>query len=286
MVGLRTIPYPHGGDGGGGGGRDNFIGDLGDLQSFPPLQVKIDSRLACGAKYRIQGEFLDKINKRLSETHETITMREDMMRKIFAGLLVHCYRVIDPDIRMSGIQSLGAWIVSYPSLFLQDLYLKYLGWTLNVKSVGVRKASILALQDVYDVDDNVPSLVLFTEKFYKRTLDLADDNDISVAVCAISLVKQLLRHQLVLDDDSGSLYDLLINDPPEIRRAIRALVYDCVISQKFNRSQSRSTGDEGDQSQIHLLRMHQILREFSTDRVLSLYVIDDTWEFMDAMKVS
>ena len=44
-------------------------------------------------------------------------------------------------------------------------------------------------------------------------------------------------------------------------------------------------GDEGDQSQIHL-RMLQILREFSTDQVLSLYVIDDIWEFMDAMKVS
>nr|GEX38898.1 zinc finger, CCHC-type [Tanacetum cinerariifolium] len=94
-------------------------------------------------------------------------------------LLVHCYQVIDPDICMSGIQSLGAWILSYPSLFLQDLYLKYLGWTLNVKSVGVRKASILALQDVYNVDDNVSSLILFTKRFYKRTLNLADDNDIS-----------------------------------------------------------------------------------------------------------
>lgn len=48
-------------------------------------------------------------------------------------LFVHRYRDIDPDIRMSCIQSLGAWILSYPSLFLRDLYLKYLGWTLNDK---------------------------------------------------------------------------------------------------------------------------------------------------------
>nr|GFB97738.1 hypothetical protein [Tanacetum cinerariifolium] len=259
---------PQGGDGGGGGGargggggdggRDNFIEDLGDLQSFLRLQEVIkrngkqiqqvvkfwveqyekDSKpaVAFGAKYRIQGEFLHKINKWLSETHEKITMIEDMMRKIFTGLLVHCYQVIDPDIHMSGIQLVGAWIVSYPSLFLQDLYLKYLGWKLN--SVAIRKASILELQDVYNVDDNVSSLVLFTERFYKRTLDLADDNDISFAVCAISLVKQLFRHQLVLDDDLhlGLLYDLLINKPPEIRRAIRALEYDHVIAQKFNSS--------------------------------------------------
>ena len=46
---------------------------------------------------------------------------------------MHRYRDIDPDIRMSCIESLGVWVLSYPSLFLQDLYLKYLGWTLNDK---------------------------------------------------------------------------------------------------------------------------------------------------------
>ncbi|KAF5785128.1 putative armadillo-like helical, stromalin conservative domain, cohesin subunit Scc3/SA [Helianthus annuus] len=241
-------------------------------------------QLTAEKKKNAEGPHVESLNKRLSEFHEKITMIEEMMRKIFTGLFMHRYRDIDPDIRMSCIQSLGAWIVSYPSLFLQDLYLKYLGWTLNDKNAGVRKASVLALQNLYDVDDNVPSLGLFTERFYKRMLDLADDVDISVAVCAISLVKQLLRHQLVPDDDLGSLYDLLIDDPPEIRSAIGALVYDHVIAQKFNSSQPRSSGDEGDTSQIHLLRMLQILREFSTDQVLSQYVIDDIWEFMDAMK--
>lgn len=69
-----------------------------------------------------------------------------------------------------------------------------------MKSAGVRKASILALQNLYEVDDNVPSLGLFTERFYKRMLELADDIDISVAVCALRLVKQLLRYQLVIDN--------------------------------------------------------------------------------------
>lgn len=68
-----------------------------------------------------------------------------------------------------------------------------------MKSAGVRKASVLALQDLYEVDDNVGSLALFTERFYKRMLELADDIDISVAVSAIGLVKQLLRflHSLI-----------------------------------------------------------------------------------------
>jgi cohesin complex subunit SA-1/2 len=62
-----------------------------------------------------------------------------------------------------------------------------------LKNAGVRKASVQALKKLYDVDDNVPTLGLFTERFSNRMIELADDIDVSVAVCAIGLVKQLLR---------------------------------------------------------------------------------------------
>ena len=62
-----------------------------------------------------------------------------------------------------------------------------------MKNAGVRKASVQALKKLYDVDDNVPTLGLFTERFSNRMIELADDIDVSVAVCAIGLVKQLLR---------------------------------------------------------------------------------------------
>lgn len=45
------------------------------------------------------------------------------------------------------------------------------------------------------------------------------------------------------------------------------------------------TGDSSDSSEVYLKRMLQILAEFSTDPILSKYVIDDVWEYMDAMKV-
>ncbi|XP_058083552.1 sister-chromatid cohesion protein 3 [Magnolia sinica] len=235
-------------------------------------------------KKRNDGPRVESLNRRLSTTHEKITVTEEMMRKIFTGLFMHRYRDIDPDIRMSCIKSLGIWIVSYPALFLQDLYLKYLGWTLNDKSAAVRKTSVLALQNLYEVDDNVPSLGLFTERFCNRMIDLADDIDVSVAVSAIGLLKQLLRHQLLADDELGPLYDLLIDEPPMIRRAIGELVYDHLIAQKFSSSSSGSRGEDTGSSEVHLGRMLQILREFSTDPILSAYVIDDVWDDMKAMK--
>lgn len=50
------------------------------------------------------------------------------------------------------------------------------------------------------------------------------------------------RHQLIPDEDLGPLYDLLIDDPQEIRRAIGELVYDHLIAQKFNSTQSGLKG--------------------------------------------
>jgi len=66
--------------------------------------------------------------------------------------------------------------------------LKYL------KNAGVRKASLLALQKLYEMDENVPTLGLFTQRFSNRMIEMADDVDMSAAVCAIGLVKQLLRY--------------------------------------------------------------------------------------------
>lgn len=235
-------------------------------------------------KKRNDGPRVESLNKRLSLTHEMITTTEEMMRKIFTGLFMHRYRDVDPDIRMSCIRSLGIWILSYPSLFLQDLYLKYLGWTLNDKSAAVRKTSVFALQKLYEVDDNVTLLGLFTVRFCNRMIELADDIDNSVAVSAIGLLKQLLRHQLLTDDELGPLYDLLIDEPPMIRRAIGELVYDHLIAQNVKSSQSGSKGGDNESSEVHLGRLLQILREFPDDPILSAYVIDDVWEDMKAMK--
>lgn len=65
----------------------------------------------------------------------------------------------------------------------------------------MRKASVVALQNLYKVDDNVPSLSLFTERFSNRMIELAEDIDISVAVSAIGLINQLLRYIFFSSND-------------------------------------------------------------------------------------
>ncbi len=42
-------------------------------------------------------------------------------------------RDIVPDIRCLCMSELGEWMKSYPMVFLDDIYLKYIGWTLYDK---------------------------------------------------------------------------------------------------------------------------------------------------------
>ncbi len=49
-------------------------------------------------------------------------------------LLIYFFsRDIVPDIRCLCMSELGEWMKSYPMVFLDDIYLKYLGWTLYDK---------------------------------------------------------------------------------------------------------------------------------------------------------
>ncbi|GKF34352.1 hypothetical protein Tco_0107552 [Tanacetum coccineum] len=114
------------------------------------------------------------------------------------------------------------------------------------KSAGIRKASFLALQDVYDVDDNVPFLFMCHLACVKSTIEVP-----------------VGTHQLLPDFVLGSLYDLLIDDPPEIRRAIGELVYDHVIAQKLSSSQPHSS----DPSSQNAANIKRVLDRSSTEFV-------------------
>ena len=60
---------------------------------------------------------------------------------------------------------LGEWMKKYPSHFLDDSYLKYLGWTLYDKIGEVRLTCLRSLQPLYAAEDLSQRLELFTNRF-------------------------------------------------------------------------------------------------------------------------
>jgi cohesin complex subunit SA-1/2 len=62
-----------------------------------------------------------------------------------------------------------------------------------MQDAHVRQTAVIALRNLYEVEDNIASLELFTQRFSGRMLELAEDIDEHVAVEAVKLIKELLR---------------------------------------------------------------------------------------------
>ena len=52
---------------------------------------------------------------------------------MFKAVFVHRYRDILPEIRSICMNEIGQWMKKYPNQFLDDTYLKYIGWTIHDK---------------------------------------------------------------------------------------------------------------------------------------------------------
>lgn len=82
---------------------------------------------------RLQVKPNQKLSKTVQDLKDKKQRLDALINDLFDGVFVHRYRDSDPQIRADCIQSFGNWIVSFPDLFLEPQYLKYLGWMLSDK---------------------------------------------------------------------------------------------------------------------------------------------------------
>ncbi|VEL22622.1 unnamed protein product, partial [Protopolystoma xenopodis] len=99
---------------------------------------------------------LDVLMKRRQELEENMDEVKNMLIYLFKGVFVHRYRYIivftdnQAEIRAICMQEIGVWMRRYPAMFLDDSYLKYVGWTLYDRVGEVRVACLRALQPLYE----------------------------------------------------------------------------------------------------------------------------------------
>uniref|UniRef100_A0A915PG47 SCD domain-containing protein n=1 Tax=Setaria digitata TaxID=48799 RepID=A0A915PG47_9BILA len=164
--------------------------ELVDLKAKNVRQVETEK-----AKLRAEGpnSRLDVlINKKAEIDDKTEDIRQ-MLTYIFKSVFVHRYRDVVPDIRSICINELGQWMSIYPDHFLEDSYLKYIGWSLYDKISDVRLKCILALLPLYGQPHMAQKLELFTNKFKDRLVTMVMDKDSDVAVRACQLLTEIYR---------------------------------------------------------------------------------------------
>ncbi|RVE51375.1 hypothetical protein evm_003930 [Chilo suppressalis] len=145
------------------------------------------------------------------ELEENMEEIKNMLSYMFKSVFVHRYRDTLPDIRAITMAEIGIWMEKFPAHFLDDLYLKYIGWTLHDKVGEVRLRCLQALQPLYECEELKGKLELFTSKFKDRIVAMSLDKETEVAVHAVRLVIAILKmHPDVLTDkDCENVYELV-----------------------------------------------------------------------------
>uniref|UniRef100_A0A674NEZ5 Cohesin subunit SA n=1 Tax=Takifugu rubripes TaxID=31033 RepID=A0A674NEZ5_TAKRU len=152
-------------------------------------------------------ELLLQKRKELQENQDEI---ENMMNAIFKGVFVHRYRDAIAEIRAVCIEEIGVWMKLYSDAFLNDSYLKYVGWTLHDKQGEVRLKCLTSLQGLFYNRELGARLELFTSRFKDRIVSMTLDKEYDVAVQAIRLLTLVLHSDEVLSaEDCESVYHLV-----------------------------------------------------------------------------
>ncbi|KAG8144554.1 putative Cohesin subunit SA-2 protein [Naja naja] len=153
-------------------------------------QYETERNKIIGKRANDRLELLLQKRKELQENQDEI---ENMMNAIFKGVFVHRYRDAIAEIRAICIEEIGIWMKMYSDAFLNDSYLKYVGWTMHDKQGEVRLKCLTALQGLYYNKELNSKLELFTSRFKDRIVSMTLDKEYDVAVQAIKLLTLVLQ---------------------------------------------------------------------------------------------
>ncbi|CAM4843450.1 unnamed protein product [Rotaria magnacalcarata] len=164
---------------------------------------------------------LDTLTTKRKELEGNENEIKSFMNFIFKGVFIHRYRDVVPDIRCLCMSELGEWMKSYPMVFLDDIYLKYIGWTLYDKVGDCRLRCLLALIPLFQTTDFVGKLELFTNRFKDRIVQMTVDCEYEVAVQAVKLLTAILKfsERILEDKDCENIYELVYHSHRQISQA-------------------------------------------------------------------
>lgn len=164
---------------------------------------------------------LESLMTKRAELEENMDEIKNMLTYMFKSVFVHRYRDTLPDIRAICMAEIGVWMENYPQNFLDDSYLKYIGWTLHDKVGEVRLRCLQALLPLYDKEELKGKLELFTSKFKDRIVAMTLDKEFEVAVHAVKLVISILKihPDILADKDCEIVYELVYSSHRGVAQA-------------------------------------------------------------------
>ncbi|KAF7992287.1 hypothetical protein HCN44_001612 [Aphidius gifuensis] len=143
-------------------------------------------------------------------------------------------RDVIQNIRLICVSAVGSWIKKKPEEYIKVDYLKYLGWSLfdDEKDGVIRKKTLEILQNIYQINENLEAMFLFTKKYKNRIIAMTLDVDTSVAVIAINVITLIdnCYPDLLTDEDRETMYKLIFVKDRSIAQAGGEFLNQAIIT--------------------------------------------------------
>ncbi|XP_061895568.1 cohesin subunit SA-1 [Entelurus aequoreus] len=217
-------------------------------------------------------ERLEDLRAGIRELQEKKEELLSMINTAFRGIFVHRYRDKLMEIRAACMEELGVWIKTDPENFLNDGYIKYLGWMIHDKQSLVRLKCVRSLQALYQEEEFIGRLELFTSRFKERLVNMVMDVDPEVAVETVKLLLLIHRgmEEGLSEKECAHIYPLVYTSSRTLASAGGLFLYKKLKSLIDSEKQS---GNIMDFFQI-LISFH-IQSEFHNH---GTYLVDSLWD--------
>uniref|UniRef100_A0ACB8FAA1 Cohesin subunit SA-1 n=1 Tax=Sphaerodactylus townsendi TaxID=933632 RepID=A0ACB8FAA1_9SAUR len=286
----------------------NVALNLSIHQDNTQRQYEAERNKMIGKRANERLELLLQKRKELQENQDEI---ENMMNSIFKGIFVHRYRIngflrcyidatvipLSPcgvnafppspshdaiaEIRAVCIEEIGVWMKMYSDAFLNDSYLKYVGWTLHDRQGEVRLKCLKALQSLYTNRELFPKLELFTNRFKDRIVSMTLDKEYDVAVEAIRLVTLILHgsEEALSNEDCENVYHLVYSAHRPVAVAAGEFLHKKLFSRHDPQAEEALAKRRGRNSPNgNLIRMLVLFFLESELHEHAAYLVDSLWE--------
>lgn len=166
-------------------------------------------------------ERLEMLLSKRQELEENMEEIKNMLTYMFKSVFVHRYRDTLPEIRSICMYEIGQWMKKFHQHFLDDSYLKYIGWTLHDKVGDTRLKCLQALLPLYGAEELTSKMELFTNKFKDRIVAMTLDKEYDVAVHAVKLVISIHKYhrEILTDKDCEHVYELVYSSHRAVAQA-------------------------------------------------------------------
>ncbi|XP_042196507.1 LOW QUALITY PROTEIN: cohesin subunit SA-2 [Callorhinchus milii] len=241
-------------------------------------QYETERNKMIGKRANDRLELLLQKRKELQENQDEI---ENMMNAIFKGVFVHRYRDAISEIRAVCIEEIGVWMKMYSDAFLNDSYLKYVGWTMHDKQGEVRLKCLTALQGLYHNRELIPKLELFTSRFKDRIVSMTLDKEYEVAVQAIKLLTLVLQgsDDVLTSEDCENVYHLVYSAHRPVAVAAGEFLYKKLFSHRDTESDEPTVKRKGRQGpNANLMKTLVFFFLESELHEHAAYLVDSMWD--------